>query len=273
MKAQIILILISILIFGCDSSPSQVRFDKQSEFERVLVIDEGERRYLRFGSINSANQSIISLSDDKAVPMEYIRIAALSVILTPNLNRALMIGLGGGNFTTLLRRHFPELYIDAVEIDPVVVQAAKGYFGVKEDQKFRIYVEDGAKFIQETRTIYDLIFIDAYSGEGIPKVLSSTSFFDAVKEKVSANGTIILNLHRQKEREISFVKLLQTRFPETACIRSSDNLNLVLFGKRSTMPDRMNLISLTKAFSTASDLSFNLEIIAKKLNAECNIAD
>ena len=138
MKILIVFFLTLVALLGCDFESSQIRFDKQSEYERVLVIDKGDRRYLRFGNPNSVNQSIISLSDHRAVPAEYIRLATLGVMLTPNLNRVLMIGLGGGNFTTLLRRHFPDLYIDAVDIDPVVVEAAKNFFNVREDERFKI---------------------------------------------------------------------------------------------------------------------------------------
>lgn len=273
MKLRIVFLLSLSVLLGCENDSGQIRFDKQSEYERVFVVDKGDRRYLRFGSLNSANQSIISLSDPTAVPVEYIRQATLGVMLTPSLNRVLMIGLGGGNFTTLLRRHFPELHIEAIEIDPVVVEAAKTFFNVREDERFKIHVADGAQFIRETPHIYDLILIDAYSGEGIPPALSGPSFFDAVKAKVSVNGIVILNLHRQKEREQSFIKTIQARFPEIACIRSSDNLNLVLFGKRSTMPHREDLVSMTREFSTAFDLSFNLEVLAKKLNIKCNVVD
>jgi hypothetical protein len=64
----------------------------------------------------------------------------------------------------------------------------------------------------------------------------------------------------------------RTRFPHTACIRSSDDLNLVLFGKTSDMPARVDLIAATRRFSNAADLSFNLEKIAKKLIMKCSVS-
>jgi spermidine synthase len=273
MNIRIVTLFVVFAFFGCDDTQSQIRFDKQSEYERILVIDEGDRRYLRFGKPNSANESVISLSDPTAVPAEYIRIAALGPMLTPNPERALMIGLGGGTYTTLLRRHFPNLHIDAVEIDPVVVEVAKTFFGVREDERFKIHVADGAIFVRETQSIYDLVFIDAYSGEGIPQALSGPSFFDAVKAKTSAEGVVILNLFNQHGTEQSFIQVFRTRFPHTACVRSTDDLNLVLFGKTSDIPARADLIAATRRFSAAADLSFDLEKIAKKLVMTCNGSD
>ena len=92
MIIRIVILIVTFTFLGRDNSSEQIQFDKQSEFERVLVIEKGDRRYLCFGNVNSANQSIISIIDDSTVPVEYIKIAALGVVLTPSLNRALMIG-------------------------------------------------------------------------------------------------------------------------------------------------------------------------------------
>ena len=90
-----LLFLLVLTILACDETSSrQIRFDKRSEFGRVLVVDEGDMRHLRFGSPSSGNQGTISLSDPKAVPMEYIRFAMLGMVLTPKAKRVMMIGLG-----------------------------------------------------------------------------------------------------------------------------------------------------------------------------------
>ena len=239
----------------------------------MLVIDKGDRRYLRFGDVDAANQSTLSLSDNRAVPAEYLRIAALGMVLTPNPDRALMIGLGGGIFTRLLRRHFPNLYIDAVEIDPVVVEAARRFFGVQEDERFTIHTTDGVKFIRETESIYDLVFIDAYSGDGIPQALSGSSFLDAVKARTSAEGVVVLNLFKLKQKEQSFIRTFNNRFPQIACIRSSDDLNLVLFGKTTAMPTQADLVGMARGFAAGADVSFNIERIAERFDTLCRPAD
>ena len=273
MKTRILILSAVISLYGCEYNPGKLRFDKQSEYERVLVYDKGDRRYLRFGNPDSGNQSIISLSDPRAVPSEYIRFATLGVLLTPKLDRVMMIGLGGGTFTTLLKRHFPNLYIDAVEIDPVVVEAAKTFFNVQEDERFKIHVADGAKFIRESQSVYDLIFIDAYSGEGIPRALFSPKFFDAIKARTSVDGVVILNLFKQKGKEDSFIQILRPRFPFIACVNSSDDLNTVIFCKASSMPIHADLIAAAKRFTAVSTLSFDLDHIARNVGMECKTGD
>jgi predicted membrane-bound spermidine synthase len=111
----------------------RIVFSKHSAFNNlVLVVDEGDLRYLRFGSEDGDDQSVISLRDPNSVPMECVRYAAIGLCYATGRKRTLMIGLGGGTFTSLLRKHFPEMSIDVVEIDPLVVDVAERFFGVRE---------------------------------------------------------------------------------------------------------------------------------------------
>ncbi len=78
------------------------------------MIDEGDMRHLRFDDVNNASQSTISLRDPKLVPMEYIRLASIGLAYLENPGHVLMIGLGGGTFTTLLWQVLSKVQIDAV---------------------------------------------------------------------------------------------------------------------------------------------------------------
>ncbi len=274
---RVLIFLFVLAAFACeDTSPRsaipdraqspQIRFDKHSEFGRILVIDEDEMRHLRFGAEDAGNQSTISLSNARAVPMEYIRFAMLGMVLTPQRERVLMIGLGGGVFTTLLRRHYPTLWIDVVEIDPVVVEAAKRFFAVREDSRFRIHIEDGAAFIQRTQRLYDLIFLDAHTGDTMPEHLATAEFFSRVEKKLSVSGVVVLNLWDEGPKEHVIERLFCTTFPETARIRSGDGYNLILFGKASDkIPQSEELVTKASRLTSNLGLSFNLGEVAERL--------
>ncbi len=278
---RVLIFLFVLAAFACeDPSPRsaipdrvrspQIRFDKRSEFGRILVVDEGDMRHLRFGAEDAGNQSTISLSNPSAVPMEYIRFAMLGMVLTPERERVLMIGLGGGVFTTLLRRHYPTLCIDVVEIDPVVVQAAKRFFAVREDSRFRIHIEDGAAFIQRTQRLYDLIFLDAYTGDAMPEHLATVEFFSRVKKKLSIRGVAVLNLWDEGPKDHVIEKLFCTTFSETASIRSGDGYNLILFGKASDkIPQSEELVTEARRLTSNLDLTFDLGKVAERLVIAC----
>src|SRR6188474_1601368 len=136
-------------LLTCARTSSQILFDRTSPFGRVLVIDEGPRRVMRFGSPSASEQSAIEPANPRAVPVEYVRYALLGLAYHPlgRPRRVLMVGLGGGTFTTLVHRALPDVTIDVVEIDPVVVAAARAHFGLREGARYRVHVADAADWM------------------------------------------------------------------------------------------------------------------------------
>lgn len=51
-----------------------------------------------------------------------------AVALTPEPKRGLILGHGGGSLAKWLAQVWPELEVDVVEFDPVVVRMAEQYF-------------------------------------------------------------------------------------------------------------------------------------------------
>jgi len=104
------------------------------------------------------------------------------------------IGLGGGRTVSYLRRFMPELDITAVEIDPGVVKMAKKHFGVKEDSRLRILVDDGRRAINAAKPGFDVVMVDAYRGTWVPETLTTVEFFTEVKAKLAPGGVVAQNV-------------------------------------------------------------------------------
>lgn len=102
----------------------------------------------------------------------------------------LMIGCGGGTLGTMLARAGRQVSI--VEIDPVSFRLAKRYFGLP--RRIACHVGDGLAFMQRTRRRYDVLIIDAFTGENIPDHLKSAAFFDAAGRCLRKNGIILVNV-------------------------------------------------------------------------------
>jgi len=114
--------------------------------------------------------------------------------LCPDPKRVLVVGLGGGAIPSFLHRHYPQTQIDAVEIDPVVVEVAKQFFGFREDATQKAYVQDGRQFIEERPNAYDVIFLDAFSSEEIPYHLTTREFLRGVRRAVTAQGVVLADV-------------------------------------------------------------------------------
>ena len=151
----------------------------------TLVVTENEQglRILRFGD-EPDGQSIVKVGDPDHVEFEYVQAMPVALTLVKEPKRVLIVGLGGGSLPGLLRKHYPRMTIDVVDIDADVVAVAKTYFGFREDAAMHVYVEDGRRFIEKCQRPYDVIFLDAYGPGNIPYDLATKEFLYAVRHAI-----------------------------------------------------------------------------------------
>ena len=172
-------------------SSSRIVHQASSPFyDSIFVVDEGDLRSLRFGSASGDRQSVIRLGHPEQLPMPYLRAAAVGLAVPARVQRLLMIGLGGGAFANFSQSHIPGVYIDAVEIDPVVAKIAQEYFAVSVGDKLKLHVMDAAKFVQQPHQPYDYILLDAYDADDIPDALVTRTFFRGVRANLASGGVV-----------------------------------------------------------------------------------
>ena len=108
----------------------------------------------------------------------------------PDSRRALVIGLGSGIVPKRFASH--GIKTDVVEIDPGVVDAAAKYFSY-DPLTHDTYIEDGRYFLKSPGDDYDIIFLDAFSGDTPPSHLVSVEAFELMKKRLSRDGILIMN--------------------------------------------------------------------------------
>jgi spermidine synthase len=216
----------------------RVVFEGRSQWNRVLVIDEGEQRSLRFDDADGDNQSTVSLRDPRAVPMEYIRHAASALAFTRLRRRSLVVGLGGGTYPMLLRRSFPAMTIDVVELDPLVRRVARQYFGFVEDAKLKVRIADGARFMRRTPKRWDVIFLDAYGAAGIPAALGTDAFFADVARSLAKGGIAVANIaDSDAVREKDLIAHFAKAFPSCILLHTPRSDNIIAVAGASLPAD------------------------------------
>lgn len=169
-----------------------VLFRKDTQYHRLAVVEGETERTLRF---DSSYQSAMSLDDPFRTQWEYTDYLQLGLAYNPRARDVLFIGLGGGTAPKRFWRDFPALQLQAVEIDPVVVQVARRFFAVPEDPRLAITVRDGRRFLAEADgRRWDLIVIDTYFGDGIPFHMTTREFLELARSRLAPGGVIVTNL-------------------------------------------------------------------------------
>lgn len=237
-----------------------------SAFGTVYVVDEGPMRALRFDDPDAPDQSVLDVRRPHEVSLEYVRVAALALALAEKPKRVLVIGMGGGTFTRMVRRHLKDARTDAVEINPTVVEVAKRFFTLEEDARTRVHVTDGAAYLASARTKYDVIFLDAYDGEDVPAHLASEPFFTLVKERLTPGGVAVMNLAVEDEELAARIFGRFARAFPAACLRVREPTwgNVLAFGARRPFPTSPSeLLQKARSADRSYAFSFRTEPFAR----------
>ena len=131
---------------------------------------------MRFGSRDAVEQSLVDLARPERPVPAYLRAAAWVSSLGDPPKRALLVGLGGGGFVRFLRKRFPRIEIDIVEIDPVVIHLAKSRFGIRESRRTRIHNTDAILHLATDSSRHDLILLEV-EAFAVPKSTSPSFCF------------------------------------------------------------------------------------------------
>lgn len=105
----------------------------------------------------------------------------------------LILGMGSGTYAKLLEEYFPGASIEGVEIDSKITSIAEEYFDLSPNVTVTAY--DGRAYLQAVSQKYDLIMVDAYQDITIPFQMSSKEFFTLVREHLTENGVMVVNMN------------------------------------------------------------------------------
>src|SRR2546425_1108327 len=109
----------------------------------------------------------------------------------------LMIGCGGGTLGTMLARAGRR--VSLVEIDPVSIRLAKRYFSLPRN--ISCHVGDGLAYMQKNRRQYDVLIVDAFTGENIPAHMKDAAFFEAARRRLRRNGLGMVDVWLERKSD------------------------------------------------------------------------
>jgi spermidine synthase len=195
-----------------------VVYSKDTQYHRLAVVEDEETRYLRF---DSSWQSAMYIDRPFATRFVYSDYFQLGLAYNPDARDYVMVGVGGGSSLKRLWRDFPQLRLQAVELDPVVVDVAHRYFALPRDPRLDVEVEDGRRFLARDDRRWDVIALDAYFSDSIPFHLTTREFLELVRSRLRPGGVVVANvigaLEGRSSRLLrSFYRTYRSVFPTVA---------------------------------------------------------
>jgi spermidine synthase len=225
----------------------KVLYRKESAYHSLAVVEDEVSRYLRF---DSSFQSGMKIGKPFETEFAYAPMFHLPFAYRRNIRDLLFIGLGGGSSPKRLWRDFPDLRIQAVEIDPEVVNVAYRFFGLPRDPRLAVEADDGRRYLARTNERWDVIAVDAYYSDAIPFHLTTFEFLQLVRERLNPGGILIANVigsigGTDSRLFRAFIRTYRTVFPTVVVHpieRRADTVqNLIVLAMDSAAPSKAEL--------------------------------
>ncbi len=227
-----------------------VLFRQDTQYHRITVTEKDTIRALRF---DATRQSAIDMTDGLTSNVRYPDYMQISLALKPDAKRVLVLGLGGGAITKRFWHDYPQVSVDTVEIDPVVVDVAKKYFGLPVDARSRVFTQDARRYVQTTTDTYDIVVMDAYYADALPFHLTTQEFFREAKARMSPDGVVAYNVISALEGDAS--RLFRSMYKTAGSVWTHLWVFRVDVGQGDVPMARQNLIVLaTDADITGPEL-------------------
>ena len=280
MSKMIISLFISVICSTCFSALVQAKtiHSERSLYRNILVEEKRGLRCLKF-NVRSAKtqQSCMLVDDPQRLVFNYTKMLFSSLLVNPNPERILIVGLGGGTMSNSLHQIFPSATITNVEIDPAVIKVARSYFGFFENERVTSVVQDGRIFVKRAvlkKQQYDWIILDAFNGDYIPEHLLTKEFLQETKQLLSNNGVLSANTFSVSDLYNFESATYKAVFGDFFNVSNNRNSNRIILTSMQPLPDGKLIAERAKVLQEKlAVFDVNIAEITSQMTSTATIQD
>lgn len=182
-------------------------------------------------------------------------------------DNVLLIGLAAGTVSELLTNIYGPIPITGIELDPQIIEVGQRYFEMNQPNLTAV-AADGRHWLarQHKDTKWEMVAIDAYRPPYIPFHLTTVEFFTLVRDHMSEQGVLAINVGRTANNFAlvdALVSTLSVVFPSVHIIDEpgpAQNLgnSLVVATMEPTQLERykQNIAGISAEFDVAFPAEF-----------------
>ena len=216
----------------------------------VNFSEEGPIRHLHLGS--EWIQGSMLLDAPQVLVHEYIqRMMAGLLFMDPTTlgqRQALQLGLGAASLTKFCHKVLRMKNTTAIELNPQVLHACKGWFNLPADNpRMQVVLADAAVEIKKPRWqgVVDLLHVDLYDEEAAAPVLDSADFYVDCRNTLTQEGCMTVNLFGRSSSFQNSVDQIAVAFGRDAiwAFKATREGNTVVLAHRTPTRPARKLLS------------------------------
>lgn len=180
------------------------RFNTMFGTARVYQVADDEGAPVRLLEVGGIVQSGTYLDERYTeLVFEYLKRYDLMFEARPDIERVAVLGCGGYDYPEHLVAHFPQVTVDAVEIDPAITAIARQYFYLdrlieeyetERTGRLNLVCADALAFLGSTDVRYDAIVNDTFDAGTPPEHLTTRAFMETVHDRLRPDGLYLTNV-------------------------------------------------------------------------------
>jgi spermidine synthase len=178
----------STILYETESGYNYIQVQEDSAGNRYLYLNEGQGVHSRYHpTIYGYGQTwdfFLAAPYFNAPPFEPSQVESLAVI-----------GLAAGTIPRQYTHVYGAIPIDGIEIDGRIIDVGRAFFEMTMPN-LTAYADDGRFRLNRLSRRYTVIAIDAYRPPYIPWHLTTVEFFQEVRDKLTDNGVVAINVGR-----------------------------------------------------------------------------
>jgi spermidine synthase len=230
----------------------------------ICVLENGQRRFLAFG--NQVEQSCMSLGEPHRLEHVYTQAMMLATLFPAALERATLLGLGGGSLARALLHYFPRCRVTAVEQRALVAAIARQFFELPHDPRLRVIIADAGDHLAGPRKRSDLILADLYGSDGMDPQQCQPAFLGRCRAALTCHGVLAVNLWNDDYRD--------SRAARAALVEAFDGMvlqlhvaggNSISFAFAGQLPDLKRRQFFAQAQALGLSMGIPLQRLARNL--------
>jgi hypothetical protein len=212
-------------------------FEGESAYNYIQVLQEGEFTLLRLNEGQGVHSIYSPHTLNYNGPWEQVISAPFfnpASVTAESITSAAIVGLAAGTTSRELFAVFPNIVVDGIEIDPLIVEVGNQFFAM-ENEKLNVIVQDGRWALENSHRQYNIISVDAYRPPYIPWHKTTVEFFQVVYDHLDEDGVMVINVGRAPtDRRLvnTLAATIQTVFPTIYISDLSGSFNSLIFATK-----------------------------------------
>ena len=233
-----VIILLALTLRGQPVKAAQgAIYETESAYNYIQVVeDEAGCRYLLLNEGQGIHSVYCPGELRTSGPWDYFLVAPYfnpPPYPPDRVESVALIGLAAGTIARQYTAAYGPIPIDGIEIDPEIVRVGQEYFNLNLNLNLNLntIIADGRYYLAHSDRRYTVIGVDAYRLPYIPPHLTTVEFFRQVRDHLTADGVVVINVGHTPQDYRLVEAMLATMlevFPSAHVIDVPESFNAIV---------------------------------------------